>query len=422
MNIIEQIPKDLLNFLLVTLFSLLIGLEQRRKAIKEEEKIIFGTDRTYAFTGILGFVLYTLSPQNLILYILGAVSIIIFLAIFYLKKIEKAGKYGITSSLTLLITYTLPLIVCTKPLWFSLLVVTTLLTLIEMKEQFIEFTKKFSDEEFSILAKFLVISGVVLPLLPNESIASFLPFSPFKIWLVIVVVSTISYLSYILHKFVFPKSGIILTGLLGGIYSSTATTFILSRNSKSNSANAYEYSMAIIIATSMMFIRILILAYIFNPSIAHKLLMPFAMMFLTAIVFWGIYYKIHHSQKHNVDTNTDFKRNPLEFRTAFIFAVLFVGFGILTNFVFEKFGTLGLNWLSVIIGVSDIDPFLLGLFTGKYQISVDAIKTATLIAISSNNMLKLVYSLILGDKSIAKPLIYAFVSIILIGILTILLF
>ncbi len=418
MEILDKIPRDLINFLLVAIFSLLIGLEQRRKFQKSEneKKVLFGTDRTYAFTGILGFVLYVVSPVKLYLYMLGGVSLVVFLAVFYIKKIQFQQKYGITAIITLLITYGLTPLIYTKPLWLTLLVVTVVLLLTEMKEQFRALTKKFDDEEFITIASFLVISGVILPLLPDKIIIELIPISPFKFWLAVVVVSGISYFSYILQKFVFPNKGLLITGFIGGLYSSTATTVVLARKSKTNKTAAGQISASIILATTMMFIRIYIIALIFNAQLAKVLLPSFAILTVLCVVLAFVIFKFSKNKQKSLSKVKDKSaKNPLEFKTALLFAALFVIFGLLTEFVLEKFGQSGLNILSLVVGVTDIDPFLVSLFTGKYNIDINSIATATLIAITSNNILKLAYSIWFGIKQIRKPLIIAYSIIVLVG-------
>lgn len=416
---IEQIPKDIINFVLIVVFSLLIGLEQRRKHQKENEKYVFGADRTYAFTGVLGFIFYVITPNNLILYIVGAISLIVFLSIFYIKKTEIQKKFGLTSIISLLITYGFAPLIYIKPLWLSLLVVTILLILTELKDQFKTLTKKFNDEEFLTIASFLVMSGVILPLLPDKIIVDFIPISPFKFWLAVVIVSGISYLSYLLQKFVFPKQGILITGLIGGLYSSTATTVVLARKSKDS--NLYNQILAsIILATTMMFLRIFIIALIFNKELALIILPYFSILMFICIVISFIVYFIGKLSTEKTIFEKEQTKNPLEFKTALFFASLFVIFGIITEFVLNKFGQSGLHILSLIVGVTDIDPFLLSLFTGKFSIGLNSIAAATLIAITSNNVLKMVYGFWFGVKQIRKQLAISYLIIILAGIIMIL--
>ena len=411
MELIKSIPNDFTIFILVTVFSLLIGLEQRRHHIKEPKDSLFGMDRTYTLIGILGFILYIIAPAKLWLFATGGLATSLFLGIFYWKKIENNNKFGITSMITVLITYSLAPLLYIKPTWVTILIVTTVLVLIEMKDQLRALSGKFDNNDFIILAKFLAISGIILPLLPHKIITGVIPISPFKFWLVVVVVSGVSYLSYLLKKFIFPKNGMLITGFLGGLYSSTATTVVLARKSKQPDAALNQASASIILATGMMFIRIYILILIFNQALAKLLIFPFVILTaITLIVSWLI-LKFEKSGK-NTEINVSNHKNPLEFKTALLFAGLFVLFAGITKYVLQAYGSKGLDILSLLVGITDIDPFLMSLFTGKYQIELQEIARATLIAIGSNNLMKLGYALALGNKSIRKYLIIGFLVII----------
>ncbi len=413
-HILNNISPDFIKFLLVTMFSLIIGLEQRRQHGSEAEEKTFGTDRTFTFVGILGFLLYVISPGTLIPYVSGAVMLMVFLAIFYFKKIESQKVYGITSLIVVFIVYSLGPLIYIKPVWFSILVVTTVLIMVELKPKFRSLSARFDNDEFIILAKFLLMAGIILPLLSNKVISDEIPISPYKVWLAVVVVSGISYLSYLIQKFIFPKGGILITGVLGGMYSSTATTVVLARKSKSNDAAVNMVSAGIVSATGVMFLRVLILAFVFNTSVAKSLAVPLISLSLfTFFISWLI---LKFGKKGSDEKIDDKKtKNPLEFKTAVLFAVLFVFFAVLTEFVMNNYGTKGLNVLSLIVGVTDIDPFLLSLFTGKYQISMEALAHATLIAVTSNNVIKLGYGIFFGDKGIYKYLIYSFLAIIIVS-------
>ena len=407
----SDIPTDLTNFILVTLFALLIGLEQRRHHWDEKPETLYGTDRTFTFIGILGYILYVLSPNQLIPFLSGGLALVVLLAIFYWKRIDYQNKYGFTSIIVVLITYSLAPLVYKEPLWLSFLIVTTVLILTELKPQFKSFTAKMDEGEFIVLAKFLIISGIVLPLLPHHIISPSLPISSFKIWLAVVVISGISYLSYLLQRFLFPQKGILITGILGGLYSSTATTIVLARKSKTIQGGMHLVVASIVFATAMMFIRIYVLAFIFNEKLASVLLLPFAV--LTLLSFAMGWLVMRYGEK---ETTAEFEqannKNPLEFKTALVFAALFVIFAMITKFVLHTYGTHGLNLLSLVVGVTDIDPFLLSLFTGKFVISLHAMGQASLIAVTSNNLIKLLYALGLGSVSLRKLLILCFAAII----------
>ncbi len=415
MDILKQIPQDFINFMLVTIFALLIGLEQRRHHLNEQMESLYGTDRTYTFIGVLGFILYIISPDNLSTFLAGGLGLIVLLGIFYWKRIELRNQFGITSIVIVLITYSIAPLLYTKPLWLSVLLVVTVLIFTELKPQFKSLSERLDNSEFTTLAKFLVIAGIVLPLLPQTDISSFIPISAFKIWLAVVIISGISYISYLMQKFLFPKSGIILTGFLGGLYSSTATTVVLAKKSKTGNIGTNQITSALFVATAMMFIRVFIIAYIFNSALAIHFWIPFAVLSLLSFVVAALSYFFSAKGKET-DLNNLPHNNPLEFKTAILFAVLFVVFALITKYVLEYYGAKGLNILSLLVGVTDIDPFLIGLFTGKYQIGMEVITHATLIAITSNNILKTIYALSLGDSKIRRSILFGFLSIILVSL------
>ena len=411
-----DIPVDLINFLMVVAFSLLIGLEQRRHHFDEPKDSLFGMDRTFAMIGILGFILYRISPDNLIPFSIGGIVISVFLAIYYFKRIESQNRYGLTSIIIVLITYSLTPLIYNSPVWLTILIVTTVLVLTQLKQQLRMLSGKFDDNEFITLAKFLVISGIVLPLLPNTEITEFIPVSPFKFWLAVVVISGISYLSYLLKKFVFPQSGMLITGILGGMYSSTATSVVLARKSREKGVAVNRMTASIILATGMMFIRIFAIILIFNPALAKHLVVPFGSLTLITFLTAGVIFKVC---KKGVLTTIEAKKikNPLEFSTAMLFAFLFVLFSVITKYVLISYGTQGLDFLALVVGVTDIDPFLVSLYSGKYQVALPAIANATLIAISSNNLVKLGYVLVLGNKVIRLSAILGFGIIIIASVL-----
>lgn len=418
MEILNYIPEGFVKFILVLIFSLLIGLEQRRHHINENEDHLFGTDRTFTFIGLLAYVLFIADPEKYIPFLLGFVIIGILLGIQYYHKIAQSKKYGLTTTLLALLTYCLPIMVFTQPVWLTLSFIVSMLMITELKDHFISLSKKASEEEFITLAKFIALAGIILPLLPNQNISEQIPVSPYHLWLAIVVVSGISYASYLLKKFVFPDSGIFLTGLLGGIYSSTATTVILARQEKQGLPSSQTIS-AILIANGMMYLRILVLAFIFNPQVAVRLALPFLVMF-GLIFILSKYFSGADKNKNTGDLpegKLSSGKNPLEFKTAAIFGILFVVFALITNYVLKIYGSAGVTGLAFIVGVTDIDPFLLNLLQQKSGIDQTTIILGILNATNGNNLLKMVYAISLSSLNIRKRIILNFSIIIVAGLL-----
>jgi len=407
MNFLEHIPINFINFIIVFVFSLLIGLEQRVHHSKGDIHQLFGTDRTFTLIGILGFILFIISPKSLVPFLVGGASLFLLITISYFLKIKATGDFGITTIIIAMITYTMAPLVYLHSKALVLLIFVSIIILTEIKNDLKKLTEKFGHDEFLTLSKFIVLVGVILPLLPHTPISETINLSLYNIWTAIVAVSAISYFSYILKKFVFPNSGLLLTAILGGLYSSTATTIILARKSKEESS-PFKVSAAIIVATSMMYLRLELLAFIFSPPIAIKLAPYFAVLIIVTALITYIFYKKKHETDVNINSEKEHK-NPLEFKTALVFGLLFAFFSILTDFVVKHYGDSGINILSLAVGVTDIDPFVLNLFqNGLDTLTLELIVRSVLLATSSNNILKMIYALVIGGKSIRKPVLTGF--------------
>ncbi|NOS85688.1 MAG: DUF4010 domain-containing protein, partial [Ignavibacteria bacterium] len=370
--------------------------DEEKEDIEEADAPSFGTDRTFAFIGSLGFILYTISPQNLYLFITGAIILGVLLGIFYYSKIRSTNSWGLTSIFVAFITYSLGPLIITQPKWLTVLIVVSVLILVEKKTLFKRISEKIQIEEFTTLAKFLIVAGVILPLLPRNVTIPFISLSPYEIWLTVVIVSAISYVSYLLQTYFFRKSGVIITGLLGGMYSSTATTVIISKRSRETGGGTSIYAAAIILANAMMYLRVLILMFIFNRELALMML-PYSAILIIATASAGLflYFRNKPGQKELVQPPLT---NPLELKVSLLFAGLFILFSIITSYTITNFGTSGLDVLSFITGFTDIDPFLLNIFQGKYELPLDTLGRAALQAIISNNILKSIYILSFAER------------------------
>lgn len=418
MELQNYIPVEILNFILVLIFSLLIGLGQRRLHLEEDQRLLFGTDRTFTFIGLFGYILFITGKDSYVPFLTGLVIIGMLLGIQYFLKIKQHKNFGLTTSILALLTYCLPVLIFTQPIWLVLSFVVAILILTEMKNQFISLSKKASEEEFITLAKFIAFAGIILPLLPNQNISEFIPVSPYTIWLAIVVVSGISYVSYLIKKFLFPDSGLMLTGLLGGIYSSTATTVILARREK-NEGTGLESVSAIMLANGMMYLRVLVLAYLFNQQIGRSLTIPFLLLFGVA---FGLsrFVKMKSKTEASAQAATSEKptdKNPLELRTATIFGLLFVVFALITESVMKHYGSTGVTGLAFLIGVFDVDPFLLYLLQQKSGIAGSVVVLAIINATNSNNLMKMIYAISMSSKASKKPLLYCFLTLVASGFL-----
>ena len=394
----SYVPRELVTFVLVTLFSLLIGLSQRRISLKREgETTLFGTDRTFTFIGILGYLLYILDPTDMRLFMGGGAVLGLLLGLNYYVKQSQFHVFGVTTIIIALITYCMAPIVATQPSWFYVMVVVTVLLLTELKHTFTEFAQRMKNDE---MITFLAISGIILPMLPHKNLIPDINLTPYSIWLATVVVSGISYLSYLLKRYVFHESGTLVSGIIGGLYSSTATISVLARKSrKASEQEATDYVAAMLLAVSMMFLRFMILILIFSREIFLSIY-PYllTMAVVAAIVAWFIHSRQKRPEDQPAETEEDDSSNPLEFKVALIFAVLFVIFTFLTHYTLVYAGTGGLNLLSFVSGFSDITPFILNLLQNTGSVAALIITACSMQAIISNIMVNMFYALFFAGK------------------------
>lgn len=422
-KVYQYFPPDFINFILVTLFSLLIGLAQRKINLKREgETTIFGTDRTFTFIGILGFVLYILDRTDYVLFMGGGLVIGLLLAINYYAKQMKHNVYGVTSIVIALITYCLAPIVYTQPSWLYITLVVTVLLFTEMKSTLTDIAQRMNNDEIVTVAKFLAISGIILPMLPDKEIVKGISLTPYTIWFATVVVSGISYLSYILRKYVFRKSGILVSGFLGGLYSSTATISVLARKCRTAPKNELtEYISAMLIAVSMMFFRFFILIFIFNRS-TFDISYPYLLLMSVATMAVALFMHYRWEKKKiEISNDSDESGNPLEFKVALIFAALFILFTVLTHYTLAYAGNSGLNVLSFVSGFSDITPFILNLLSNE-SVGDVVILQCSLQAMVANVLVNMLYAFFFSGRraEMRKKLFAAFFVIIFLNIIALL--
>jgi len=405
---------DLIHFLLSVVFSFLIGLEIKAYRLKFHSattQYFMGTARTFTFVGALGFIFYKIDMNHLSVYITGLIGLTSLYLLFYNKALA-SGKHSILLYIVMLLVYTFGPMSSMYPLWMSALVFVLIVFVLNAKKSILKFTTGIDAYEFETLGKMVLLSAVILPLLPTKNLVPYIPLSPFKIWFAVVVISSISYGGYLAQKYIFPSKGLFLTGLIGGTYSSTATTVVLAKKSKKSDANPI-ITASIIVATSMMYLRLIVVSFIFNSEIATSLSLPFLLFAILSFAVSLAYYK---SKKETIGVGVSEDKNPLELGTAFIFAALFIFMMMITHFVINHNGIGGLKFLSFVVGFTDIDPFVLSLLNGKYAISNHEIVTAVIISAGSNNILKAIYVLWFGGF---KKTIHSFVWLLLLGILTI---
>tara|TARA_R110000868_G_scaffold159618_3_gene388580 strand:+ start:879 stop:2204 length:1326 start_codon:yes stop_codon:yes gene_type:complete len=380
-----------------------------------------GGVRTFPLLALIGALLYALDPERKFLLIAGLVVLGLWLAIYYHQRLtsgllatddndDESAQLdgGIMAPVCNLIAFLLGPITLTSPLWVPISVAVFSVLLISAREPLHRFAATLRDGEIVTLAKFLIIIGIVLPLLPDTPVTSLTDITPYQVWLAVVAVSTLSYASYLMQRFIAPDHGVFISAALGGLYSSTATTVILSRRTTDATQDAGDLQSAIVLATSIMFLRILVVVGVFNLELAMILLPALGLLCAFGL---ATSYTIHQMSGTQNGPKSDASppTNPLEVTTAITFAGLFIILSVGVAWAKAHFGEEGLFLLGALAGVTDVDPFVLNLAQGAGALNLYAAATAILVAASSNNILKAVYTLtISGRQRGLKPALTLF--------------
>jgi len=262
--------------------------------------------------------------------------------------------------------------------------------------------RRIEIDEIISAGEFLILTGIVLPLLPNEPVTTLTKITPRQVWLALVVVCTFSYVSYLAQRYWAAAARGLWMAALGGLYSSTAATVVLARQAKAEPTLQRQARAGITLATGIMYLRIATIVAIFNLTLARILAPPLIGLALIGFAICAVQYwwgRSPDEAKPQVAMLPTHGGNPLEIVPAAVFAGLFVATSLASGFATSQFGTSGIYALAAIIGVSDIDPFVLNLVQGGTTgVTNTAIAAAILIAASSNNMLKAFYAASFGGR------------------------
>ena len=395
MKYFNWLPSEGVQIIFVLFLSFLIGLEREgRKA--EDDHFAFGGVRTYPLIGLIGYAIAVLTGNDLASLLIGFAVVGAFLLMAYWHKLSSSGYSGVTSEMSALATYLIGALVQKDLLWIATAITVASVLLLELKGLLEGLAKRIETTDIFVFAKFLLLTAVILPLLPSTPFSKF-QINPFNVWLVVVAVSGISYVSYVLQRLTKGRGGLMMAAVLGGVYSSTVTTVVLSRRSKSESP-AQLFSGGILIASGMMYLRLAVLLALFNQELMMKLAFPFVILAALAILI-GFLWSRHGNVAPEILLTPAATKNPLETTTALFFAVLFVIMLVLTQLAVEYSGSVGVYGLAGIMGVADVDPFIMSLTQSSHDSAALQIATnAILIAAASNNVVKGIYAYALSSR------------------------
>lgn len=398
----------LLQALTALAIGLLIGLERERSQSREGS-------RTAGRIGIRTCALAALSGNLMTWFpgpwqpwtILAGMGFTVALAILsYLRtSLGRHADTGITSEFALFICYILGVMTGSGQSAEAGIIGIILLALLHFKAMLHKFSRTLSQQDMQMAIQFLVISMIVLPLLPNQGYGPFHALNPHRIWLMVVLISGLGFAAYAGIKLLGDKAGLSLTGLLGGIVSSTAVTMAMARISRTAPSLGHACVLATLWACGSVFIRVWLLSLILFPDVANHLVTSMLAIVSFVALLTLMLWRRPQQETNHADAGYAPDRNPLSFRTALMFGFLYGLVLMFSHWAYATLGTTGILGVAAASGLTDVDAITLTLNEmARKELESSLAAKAILIACVSNTLVKWSLAMGLGARNIRLPL------------------
>ncbi len=381
-----------LRFIVALALGFLVGLERESTKL-EQQKLVFGGVRTHPIISMFGFGCAWLYKVGVTFMLpIGLLSVAALTSIAYIAKI-RSERFGSTSEISALLTFITGALALLVDVWASMAIGVMNTILLSEKAMLESYVERLNRVEFLAAMKFLLVTVIIYPILPNQEYTQF-GLNPTKIWQIVILVSTIGFVGYYLEKRFGEKIGLWMSGIFGGMVSSTAVTVAVGRIAGSSPERAASALQASLLASSMSYLRMLVLIWAVNvafvPTVWWKL------VFLAAVGL-ALALRVPTVKASHNNGEVPGLQNPFEIRPAIGFALLFVLLTALTILVRSKLGDSGILALSAIVGLTDITPFILSVVHGT-DATVRVLTTAIVLSLMSNTIAKGVYFFTLGPS------------------------
>ncbi|MGC8795362.1 MAG: MgtC/SapB family protein, partial [Bryobacteraceae bacterium] len=331
------------------------------------------------------------------------------LAVFHYQSPERSG---ITTEMAAVATFCLgylasaPGVSFGSALAIGLTVAITIL--LEAKRAMHRFIREtITEQEFTDTLRFLAVIFIIYPVLPQGGIGPEGIFVPRQVWLFVILVSSVSYVGYFLEKFLGPRAGLRLAGVLGGLASSTAATASLARGSAEEPENQGLYWQAILLANAMQFPRVLAILGAVNPPLAQRLAPALVVMTAAALLLARFAASAGPWEGQAPRLHV---RNPFRLGPALRFGAWFAAIVLLEKAASRAAGRLGVLLVSAAGGSVDADAAALSLSDLLKSGGLD-MRTSTggvLLTLVGNAVVKTAMAAQAGAAGLARRLGLAF--------------
>jgi len=313
-------------------------------------------------------------------------------------------------------------------------VTVVIMVVLYLKDYMENLSGRVEKEDILAVIKFAIITFVILPVFePGFSVmvsdltgsgsslyadypalAAIPLINPHNVWLMVVLISGIGFTGYIAIKLLGSRKGIGLTGLLGGLVSSTATTITFARRSVSEKGLSLSFSLAVLLACSTMFPRILVEVAVVNSLLLKYLAFTMGLMGLAGFAVCLVIWRITGKEK----TDDVPLANPFSIMPAVKFGLLYAGIVLMTRFISVVAGDSGVYAVSVLSGMTDVDAITLTMSNLSKQdpSKLEQAAVAVTLAAFSNTIMKAVMACVIGSGVFRRGIVAGFACIIAAGI------
>jgi uncharacterized membrane protein (DUF4010 family) len=386
------------RFALAALIGLLIGLE-REHSQQESETTHFAGIRTFPMITLLGCTTALLAEENQIwLFAVGMAGMVGLILTVYAFSAQH-GDLGVTTEIVALLAYLIGGLVYWNEIWLAVALGVIVTVLLALRPFLHNLVARIDREDIYATLKFVVVSAVILPLLPDEAYGPWGVLNPFQIWLIVVFVSAVSFTGYVAIKLLGPRRGIGLTGFLGGLVSSTAVTLGFSQRSRETPPLARHLALGIVIASTTMYPIIVLQVLAFNQEFARRLWLPMGL--LAAIGLGGSALLWRAARSRELET-TNFA-NPFRLLPAIQFGFLFTVVLVVTKAAQVSLGDTGVYLASFLAGLTGMDAITLSMaqLAGE-EVSLHVAAQSLLLAAAANTLVKGGLTAFLGAAPLRK--------------------
>jgi len=387
-----------IRLLVATGIGLVIGLE-REHASHTEKGENFAGIRTFIFVVILGFIATFVSAISTHWILVGGLlATVTIVAVSYWVSANK-GEIGGTTEFATFIVFLLGCSTFAGFIQESLAIMVIVVVLLSLKMELKRIIGQITQDELYAFIKFVVLALLIFPFLPNQTFGPYEVLNPRELGWIIVLTSGLGFAGYLLMKYMGSDKGILLTGILGGLVSSTVVTWVFSKKSKEVPSLSSNCAVAILAASTIMVIRVVVWVVIFNKALLPELLFPMILIFLTGIGTSIFFYKKQQSVEK---VKTDFPLGEaLNLREAMVFGLLYTGILLLVSYANDQFGSKGIFLSSAIAALTDIDAITISVSKlAGYKVSLLTAQNAILLATLCNTIVKLGISIWAGSKNL----------------------